>query len=75
MKYNAKKRSLLLDNYKELYNAIIAMRDNLSNYMTDTEYEALTLLKDIVVDNYKNSKNWNETFKRGVNYESKNERL
>lgn len=75
MKYNAKKRSLLLDNYKELYNKIVSMRDNLSNYMTDTEYEALTLLKDIVVDNYKNSKNWNETFKRSKNNASKNERL
>lgn len=62
MKYNAKKRKQLVEDYKSIGFKLKEMVEEYSSFITDTEMRELWNLKAQLIDNLKGVNSWNNTF-------------
>lgn len=62
MKYNAKKRKQLVEDYKSIGFKLKEMVGEYSGFITDTEMRELWNLKAQLIDNLKGVNSWNNTF-------------
>lgn len=67
MKYNAKKRKQLVEDYKSIGFKLKEMVEEYSGFITDTEMRELWNLKAQLIDNLKGVNSWNNTFLKEKN--------